>query len=88
MVSVQKDGKWGFEDKKGTIKVECIYDEVTEFNEYKYAGIKKDNKWGVINSEGKVILEPEYEINSEEPSFLGKYYKVTYGFGELYYTNK
>ena len=89
LVSVQKDGKWGFEDKKGTIKVECIYDEVTEFNEYKYAGIKKDNKWGVIDSEGKVILEPEYEISfEEEPSFLGKYYKVTYGFGELYYTNK
>jgi len=89
LISVQKDGKWGFEDKEGTIKVECIYDEVTEFNEYKYAGIKKDNKWGVIDSNGKIVLEPKYEINSqEEPSFLGEYYKVTYGFGELYYTNK
>lgn len=89
LISVQKDGKWGFEDKEGTIKVECIYDEVTEFNEYKYAGIKKDNKWGVIDSNGKIVLEPKYEITSqEEPSFLGEYYKVTYGFGELYYTNK
>lgn len=89
LISVQKDGKWGFEDKKGTLKVECIYDEVTEFNEYKYAGIKKDNKWGVIDSTGKVILEPKYEITSnEEPSFLGEFYKITYGFGEVYFTNK
>lgn len=89
LISVNRDGKWGFEDKEGTIKVDLIYDKVTEFNEYGYAGIKKDGKWGVVNSEGNVILEPKYEFDSKEnPSFLGSYYKVTYGFGEIYYTNK
>ena len=89
LVSVQKDGKWGFEDKTGTIKIECTYDKVTEFNQFGYAGIRKDNKWGVIGKDGKVILEPKYEFNSKErPSFLGEYYKVSYGFGEEYYSNK
>lgn len=89
LISIQKDEKWGFEDKTGTIIVECIYDQVTEFNEYGYAGIKKDNKWGVIDKDGKVILEPKYEISlNEDPSFLGIYYKITYGYGELYYTSK
>lgn len=89
LISVQKDGKWGFEDKSGIVKIECIYDKVTEFNQYGYAGIRKDNKWGVINKEGKVILEPKYEFKTKErPSFLGEYYKVSYGFGEEYYSNK
>ena len=81
-----ENGKWGFEDSKGSIIVNCQYDKVTEFNEYGYAGIYKDNKWGVVNSEGNIIQEPKYEINGNlEPTFLGKYYQITFGFGEIYY---
>lgn len=86
----QADGKWGFVDKQGNIIVEYIYDRVTEFNEYGFAGIKKDGKWGVINKEGNIILEPTYQLQEEnsEPEFLGIYYKVYYGYGESYYTNQ
>lgn len=83
-----KDGKWGFANKSGQTQVEAIYDKVTEFNEYGFAGVKKDGKWGVINSDGKVILEPIYEFEDDaEPIFISEYYQVTYGFGEVYYTN-
>ena len=49
------------------------YDEITEINQYGFAGIKKDGKWGVINKDGEVILEPTYESNSINPVFIGKY---------------
>jgi len=68
------DGKWGFSDKDGNVKTECIYDIVTEPNEYGFASIYKDGKWGVINENGEVIVEPSYEIESYYfPSFVGKY---------------
>ena len=84
----QENGKWGFEDKQGNIKVETIYDMVTEFDSYGFAGIKKDNKWGVINSEGKVIQEPKYEIEWNEPEFIGKYIKLSFGYGFYFYTSE
>ena len=68
------NGKWGFKDNLGNIKVEAKYDMVTELNEYGFAGIYENEKWGVINSNGDVITEPKYEIETYyEPSFIGKY---------------
>lgn len=84
----EENGKYGFADKIGNIKIECKYDKVTEFNKYGFAGIKQNGKWGIINEEGIVIVEPVYEITNQiEPDFIGNYYKVTYGFGEFYYTD-
>ena len=57
-------------------------------NEYGFAGIQKDGKWGVINGDGQIILEPTYELNENEPKFIGQYYQVIYGNGEIYYTGK
>ena len=82
-----ENGKWGFVDTAGNIVVDCKYDKATEFNEYGFAAVKLDGKWGAINSEGQEVVEPKYEINTEtEPSFIGIYYKVVYGYGECYYT--
>lgn len=85
----KSDGKWGFVNKQNNVVVEYIYDKVTEFNSYGFAGIKKDNKWGVINESGNVIIEPIYDIEEDntDPEFLGQYYKIYYGYGESYYTN-
>lgn len=85
----KSDGKWGFINKQNNVVVEYIYDKVTEFNSYGFAGIKKDNKWGVINESGDVIIEPIYDIEEDntDPEFLGQYYKIYYGYGESYYTN-
>ena len=82
-----QNGKWGFVDKNGQVVIDYQYDEVTEQNEYGFAGIKLNDKWGIVNKNGKIIVEPTYEINTEEtPEFIGTYYRVTYGFGEFYYT--
>lgn len=85
----EENGKYGFADKNGNIKVECIYESVTEFNKYGFAGVKQNGKWGIINNEGIVIKDPVYEISNQvEPEFIGQYYKIMYGFGEFYYTDE
>ena len=69
-----ENGKWGYKDKEGNVKVEAKYDRVTELNEYGFAGIQIGTKWGVIDEEGNVVLEPKYELETYyEPSFIGKY---------------
>ena len=85
--AISNNGKWGFVDSNGNILLDYQYEKATDLNEYGFAGIKLDGKWGVVNPEGKVILEPQYIINTQlEPSFIGEYYKVEFGFGEFYYT--
>ncbi len=88
LFATKVDGKWGFANKSGTIVVEPKYDEVTEFNSYGYAAVKQDGKWGAINVNGDITAEIQYVLDDDiEPSFIGKYYQIKYGFGEIYYTN-
>lgn len=90
LIANKKDNKWGFIDRDGDIVVEHTYDKVTEFNEYGYAGISLNDKWGVIDSKGNIVKEPSYENieTNSAPEFLGEFYKVYYGYGEFYYTDK
>lgn len=83
-----KESNWGFIDKNGNKIVDYNYDEVTEVNEYGFAGIKQNGLWGIIDENGKIIVEPKYKLNDVEPTFIGEYYQVVYGNGEIYYTNK
>lgn len=78
--------KWGFTDRNGNKVVDYKYDQVTEVNKYGFAGIMQNDKWGIIDSNGKIIVQPTYEINDIEPTFIGEYYQVVYGNGEIYYT--
>lgn len=83
-----ENNKYGFLDVNGKVVVDYNYDKAYEFNEYGFASVKKDGKWGVIDENGKEVIEPIYELEGQrEPSFIGKYYKVIYGFGEFYYTD-
>lgn len=81
------NGKWGFVDKNGNVKVQNEYEMVTEFNQYGFAGIKKDGKWGVIDQEGNVVQEPIYELSLIMPDFIGKYYKTNESYGDARYSD-
>lgn len=88
LFATQENGKWGFADKEENMVVEAKYDKVTEFNEYGFAAVKKDGKWGAISRDGKEVIEPSYELKEDSQiSFIGIYYQVKYGFGEVYYTD-
>lgn len=82
----KSEDKWGFIDSDGNLIVDYKYDKVTELNKYNFAGIKLNGKWGVIDSNGKVLVEPTYKLDKDEPIFIGEYYQVVYGNGEIYYT--
>ncbi len=88
LFAMTKDGKWGYADKAGNIVVEPIYDAVTEFNQYGFAGVLKDGKWGMIKQDGTIGLEPsESNVTSQsEPEFISEYHQVQYGSGQIYYT--
>ena len=82
------DDKWGFVDRDGNIKVQNKYEMVTELNEYGFAGIKENGKWGVINQDGEIVQEPIYELESINPTFIGKYYKSEEWYGNDFFTDK
>lgn len=82
----KSDDKWGFVDANGNNVVDYKYENVTEINDYGFAGIKLNGKWGVVDNEGKIVVEPQYDLSNDEPIFIGQYYQVIYGNGEIYYT--
>lgn len=82
------NGKWGFVDIEGNLKIQNEYEMVTDFNNYGYAGIKKEGKWGVINQEGDIITKPIYELDWYYPTFIGKYYKLNIWTSESQYSDK
>ena len=85
----ENEGKWGFVNINNDIVVDYKYESVTEFNEYGFAAIKLNGKWGAINEQGEEVLAPTYELKEQtSPSFIGKYYKIIYGFGEIYFTDE
>ncbi len=74
-IYASKSGKkWGFVDLKDNTIIPYVYDEVTEINEFGFAGIKKNGKWGIINKNAEIILEPTYNLDVINPIFIGKYY--------------
>ena len=84
----KENGKYGFVDKNNKLVVDYKYDYATEFNEYGFASVNKDGKWGAIDEEGKELIAPSYQFNGNFiPFFIGEFYKITYGFGEVYFTD-
>ena len=92
LFAIYKDGKWGFSDKDGNIKVDTIYEYVTEFNRYGFAGIKNNGKWGVIEKDGNILCKPVYEFDEDEgmvrPEFIGNYFKTYSENNEIFYTDE
>ena len=69
----EKDGKYGYIDKEGTVVVDYIYDDAKEQNSCGFAAVKKDGKWGSIDSKGNVVADPIYDLdNYLEIDFIGR----------------
>ena len=71
----KNEGKYGFVDKDGNVVIDYQYDDVTEQNNYGYAGIKKDGKWGSIDNKGNVVREPTYHLDDYlKVDFIGRWH--------------
>jgi hypothetical protein len=57
---IKKNGKFGFIDDQGRLRVANRYENIMPFSEG-LAAIKIRNKWGFINRDEKIIIQPVYE---------------------------
>ena len=74
MAGVKKNGKWGFLDKNGELKIPCVYEDAQFFSEGLVA-VKQNGRWGYIDKEGKVVISFNYK-----GSYIGSF---SHGFAML-----
>ena len=72
---VNKDGKYGYTNKKGDLIVNYIYDDAKEQNEFGYCVVKQNGLWGVLANNGTVILKPSVNLDdSLYINFISSWY--------------
>lgn len=64
LAAVKKNGKWGFVNNKGEMKIEPQFEEARSFMSG-FAAVKVDGKWGFANTAGTVVIESEYDMAYE-----------------------
>ena len=57
---VSIDGKWGYIDNTGTIKIQPQYDSAQPFSE-SLAVVRLDGKWGYIDTSGTTVVQPQFD---------------------------
>ena len=57
---IKRDGKFGFIDERGRLRIANRYDDIGEFHEG-VAPFKLIGKWGFINTSDQVVINPNYE---------------------------
>ena len=60
---IWKDGKYGFVDVQGKLRISNRYDSIGDFQEA-LAPIKLIGLWGFINTSDKIVVQPNYESAS------------------------
>ena len=60
LLSIKKEGKYGFTDTSGKVVIEPVYDDAESFQEG-YALVEKNNVYGYINKVGRVKIDFTYE---------------------------
>ena len=58
--AIKKDGKYGFVDSRGRLRVANRYDAVGDFHEG-LAPVKLIGKWGYVNIRDQIAINPNYE---------------------------
>lgn len=61
LVSVCKDGKWGYMNKSGEIVIDYQFEDVGIFKEDGLAYVVTDGKYGFIDKTGAYIINPQYD---------------------------
>ena len=57
--AVKRNGKWGFVDAAGSVKIGFIFDDALSFGQH-LAAVKQDGLWGYISLSGMSVIEPMY----------------------------
>lgn len=84
LLPIIKDGKEGYMNLKGDLKIDCIYDCASKFNDG-YAIVVKDKKTCVIDSTGKLMTDSLPE-DYMKMGIVGDLVVYDYDGGTSYYT--
>ena len=79
------NGKWGYADENGDIKIELRFSEAGLFH-YGLAAVRQDGEYGYINEAGGWQVKPRYdsvEIIRESNLFLVEYEPGKFGYIDL-----
>lgn len=63
----QGNGKFGFRDTHGTLRIPNRYDSIVPFSEG-LAAVKLNGRWGFLDSNDKLVIQPRFDLPSR---FLG-----------------
>jgi hypothetical protein len=58
--AIKKDGKYGFVDARGRLRIANRYDDIGDFHEG-LAPVKLIGKWGYVNIQDQIAINPNYE---------------------------
>lgn len=75
LMSVSKNGKWGYLNESGKEVVPVIYDDVREsivFKDRNLIGVGNDEKYGFVDWNGSVVIPLEYE-------YVSRFYNGAFG---------
>jgi hypothetical protein len=64
MRGIQRDGRYGFIDRRGRLRIANRYEDIGKFSEG-FAPVKILGKWGFVNMEDNVVINPNYERVTE-----------------------
>ena len=78
---VIKNGKWGYTDKDGTLKISCQYSKANYFGK-EYAFVKTGNQWAVIDTGGKIIIAAQDKWENPLNTFANGKAKVINAEGD------
>ncbi len=59
-ISAKRNGRWGFLDLKGRLRISNRYEDVKPFHEG-FAAIKLRGRWGFIDKNEKLRVQPHYQ---------------------------
>lgn len=57
---IYRDGKWGYADRQGRMRLPARYDDVTDFFDG-VAAVQMDDRWGYIDERGTFVIEPQFD---------------------------
>lgn len=58
---IEKDGKYGWVDRKGAFLTDSFFDDTLGFSEG-MAAVKTDGLWGFIDETGNMVIEPQFDV--------------------------
>lgn len=60
LTGVKRDGKFGFVDSRGRLRIANRYEDIGEFH-HGLAPVKLLGKWGFINPADQIVIQPTYD---------------------------